>query len=346
MDNSAELAGEARVAFAAGLAAGEAGLQLARQALLIAAEDDAIGEGGHAFQQLVPGASRGSARTVSFTGLDGTPHFTIRCLRAAATMMQAEQTWSQLFDTAVGCVCGGDNAASSSVVRFPVDAYLERIRRLAADTAAAVAVAAAEHSPGPASSSSSSSSSALTSNEQWSSIRNLPPSEVIAAVEHALFAQQQPQRHQRHSHAHTSTSEQQQQQPQPAECWYSGIRSAGYKAPAFGRSNLPQQSMLDHPGKEMSGVLEVCSSSQHRPLLHLCASCCMQERAEQPSCFTLTEVMSLCAGVWEDARLAYLHEVLVRKTGSPAALVILYCEVYRQLLLMGAIDCAVTFDYG
>jgi hypothetical protein len=43
LDNSAELAAEARYAFAAGLAKGEAGLQLARQALLIAAEDDAIG---------------------------------------------------------------------------------------------------------------------------------------------------------------------------------------------------------------------------------------------------------------------------------------------------------------
>lgn len=43
LDNSTELAAEARYAFAAGLAKGEAGLQLARQALLIAAEDDAIG---------------------------------------------------------------------------------------------------------------------------------------------------------------------------------------------------------------------------------------------------------------------------------------------------------------
>lgn len=43
LDNSSELAAEARYAFAAGLAVGEAGMQLARQALLIAAEDDAIG---------------------------------------------------------------------------------------------------------------------------------------------------------------------------------------------------------------------------------------------------------------------------------------------------------------
>lgn len=44
MDSSTELAAEARHAFAAGLDAGEARLHLARQALLIAAEDDAIGE--------------------------------------------------------------------------------------------------------------------------------------------------------------------------------------------------------------------------------------------------------------------------------------------------------------
>ncbi len=54
VDNSAELAAEARYAFAAGLAVGEAGLQLARQALLIAAEDDAIGEQHHQQQRQYP----------------------------------------------------------------------------------------------------------------------------------------------------------------------------------------------------------------------------------------------------------------------------------------------------
>lgn len=43
MDYSAELASEARVEFARCLAAGEANIPLARAALLIAAEDDAIG---------------------------------------------------------------------------------------------------------------------------------------------------------------------------------------------------------------------------------------------------------------------------------------------------------------
>jgi hypothetical protein len=52
------------------------------------------------------------------------------------------------------------------------------------------------------------------------------------------------------------------------------------------------------------------------------------------------------AGVWEDARLGYLNEVLVKKRGCPAALVILYNEVMQQLLLMGAVGFAVTFEYG
>lgn len=178
------------------------------------------------------------------------------------------------------CPC----AASSSVVRFPVEAYLSRMQRLAADTAAGVAAAAAaaavtqlQHVP----------SSGSEQPRQWAALRSLPPSEVIAAVQHALFQEPQQQPQQDH----------QQQQPVQAG-WYQSIRCAGFKAPPYGRSNLPLRSMLDHPG------------------------------------------------VWEDARMAYLNEVLVRKRGSPAALVILLCEVYQQLLLMGAIDFAVTFDYG
>jgi hypothetical protein len=50
--------------------------------------------------------------------------------------------------------------------------------------------------------------------------------------------------------------------------------------------------------------------------------------------------------VWEDARLGYLNEVLVKKRGCAAAVVILYNEVMQQLLLMGAVGFAVTFDYG
>ena len=181
------------------------------------------------------------------------------------------------------------------MVRFPVDAFLSRIQRLAEDTAAAVAAAAsASHPSGPPSSSISDANSTYTG--PWASIRSLPPSDVIAAVQHTLFRPQQQA---------LEVMQQQQQQRQRAvhqehaqEAWYQSIRCAGFQVPRYGRSNLPKQSMLDHPG------------------------------------------------VWEDARMAYLQEVLVRKTGSPAALVILYAEVYRQLLLMGAIDFAVTFDYG
>lgn len=180
------------------------------------------------------------------------------------------------------CCAAVNIAASSSVVRFPVDAFMLRIQRLAADTAVSMAAAAAAANLQHLTSTTTSSSS----NEQWASIRSLPPSEVIAAVQHALF---QPQQQEQDGSSQTSAQ-------QPA--WYSSIRCVGFKLPAYGRSNLPQQSMLDHPG------------------------------------------------VWEDARMAYLNEVLVRKTGSPAALVILLSEVYRQLLLMGAIDFAVTFDYG
>lgn len=181
------------------------------------------------------------------------------------------------------------------MVRFPVDAFLSRIKRLAEDTAATLEVAAASSSlslPGLVSSSTSSSD-----NTQWASICSLPPSEVLAAVQHTLFKSAQQQQPQGGKHAHDSSASKPSTQP-AASTWYSGIKSMGYQVPAYGRSNLPQQSVLDHPG------------------------------------------------VWEDARMAYLNEVLVRKRGCPAALVILYCEVCRQLLLMGAIDFAVTFDYG
>lgn len=158
---------------------------------------------------------------------------------------------------------------------------MSRVQRLAADTAAALAAAAPAAQHGA--SSQQQQPPAGSSSSQWASIQALPPSEVIAAVQHTLF---EPQQHQGSSG------------PVSAACWYDSIRCIGFRVPAYGRSNLPKQSMLDHPG------------------------------------------------VWEDARMAYLNEVLVRKRGSAAALVILLCEVYQQLLLMGAIDFAVTFDYG
>lgn len=40
------------------------------------------------------------------------------------------------------------------------------------------------------------------------------------------------------------------------------------------------------------------------------------------------------AGTWEDARDAYLHEVLVRRRGHPAALAILYSEVLEFTMIV------------
>lgn len=49
-------------------------------------------------------------------------------------------------------------------------------------------------------------------------------------------------------------------------------------------------------------------------------------------------------GVWEDARAGYLHELLIRKTGHPAALAILAADVMQQLLARGAVTFAVRVD--
>lgn len=49
-------------------------------------------------------------------------------------------------------------------------------------------------------------------------------------------------------------------------------------------------------------------------------------------------------GVWEDARLAYYNELLIRRVGHPAALTALMVDVFRRLLAMGALDFAVGFQ--
>lgn len=49
-------------------------------------------------------------------------------------------------------------------------------------------------------------------------------------------------------------------------------------------------------------------------------------------------------GVWEDARHAYVHEVLIRRTGCSAALAVLFAAVMQQLLGAGRIDFAVRVD--
>ena len=50
------------------------------------------------------------------------------------------------------------------------------------------------------------------------------------------------------------------------------------------------------------------------------------------------------AGVWEDARHAYVHETLVRRTGIAAALGVLYVALVQSLLQNGKIDFAVRVD--
>jgi hypothetical protein len=122
----------------------------------------------------------------------------------------------------------------------------------------------------------SSSGSAPNQSSQWTALSSISPVELVAAIQHSLFKQTP-------------------QQP-PGASWFSGVPTSSFMCPAYGRSNLPPNKLIDHPG------------------------------------------------VWEDARLAYLNEVLVKKRGSPAALSILYCEVMRQLLLLGAVNFTVTFQ--
>lgn len=182
-------------------------------------------------------------------------------------------------------------------MRFPVDAFLDRITQLAVDTAHAVSAAATAAAVAPSAqqsqrqglydSSSSSSSILPGAKQQWSVLRSLPPEQVVAAVEHVLFKKQQQQ-----SLVLQYCHNNQQQQ------WYeSTTLRLGFRMPKLGRTNLPSKTVVDHPG------------------------------------------------VWEDARLGYLNEVLVKKQGGAAALAILYADVMQQLLLLGAVDFPVTFEY-
>ena len=50
------------------------------------------------------------------------------------------------------------------------------------------------------------------------------------------------------------------------------------------------------------------------------------------------------AGVWEDARHAYLHEVLIRRVGCAAALAVIEADILQRLLAQGALDFAVRID--
>ncbi len=50
------------------------------------------------------------------------------------------------------------------------------------------------------------------------------------------------------------------------------------------------------------------------------------------------------AGVYEDARHAYLNEVLIRRVGCSAGLAVIYGDVMRRLLLLGALDFGVRVE--
>ena len=50
------------------------------------------------------------------------------------------------------------------------------------------------------------------------------------------------------------------------------------------------------------------------------------------------------AGVYEDARLAYLPDVLFRRKGTPAALAILLSDILRRLMIKGSIDFVARID--
>jgi hypothetical protein len=59
---------------------------------------------------------------------------------------------------------------------------------------------------------------------------------------------------------------------------------------------------------------------------------------------SLTHTAAQSAGVFEDARHAYLNEVLIRRVGCTAALAVVYGEVMRQLLTRGALSHAVRVE--
>ena len=52
------------------------------------------------------------------------------------------------------------------------------------------------------------------------------------------------------------------------------------------------------------------------------------------------------AGVWEDAKDAYLNELLIRRTGHASALAVLMNEVFRKLFVAQAVDFLVTVNCG
>ena len=48
--------------------------------------------------------------------------------------------------------------------------------------------------------------------------------------------------------------------------------------------------------------------------------------------------------MWEDAKYAYMNELLIRKIGIPALVAILYHDLMRRLLIDGVVDFVVGMD--
>jgi hypothetical protein len=59
----------------------------------------------------------------------------------------------------------------------------------------------------------------------------------------------------------------------------------------------------------------------------------------------LIDTARMCAaGTWEDARDAYMHELLIRRTGHASTMAILVGAVFQKLFGAGAIDFLVRVD--
>ena len=134
-------------------------------------------------------------------------------------------------------------------------------------------------------------------------------------------------------------------------------RECGFRVPDTGRSALPKDAILDHRALHAVLATEARATAAHlyvhrRQVLHISRKKNQSRARLIPSVRAPHIVPKACkrhltaraAGVWEDARQAYLHEVLVRKHGSAAALCVLFHGVLQRLFLAGDIDFAARID--
>lgn len=119
------------------------------------------------------------------------------------------------------------------------------------------------------------------------------------------------------------------------------------RLPSFGQSNVPSNAIVDHPGafcaSRTPSCCVRCVPENHVWYIH------SHDRMETSKAHavvprTLHANRVRPAGVYEDARHAYLHEVLVRRVGCAAALAVIEADVMQRLLAAGAVDFAVRID--